>query len=133
MQRLARTLLAIGLMSLPTLSSAQEAECKGEIKKFCKDATGKDVLTCMEQHKDEYAAPCKDKIAAIKDKWADFVKACQPELEKTCGDKKVSDGSLGKCVKEKEKSVGTGCKSAYAMMKAPLPKGVKMPAGLKLP
>src|SRR4051812_34891180 len=94
--------------------SAQEAECKGDIKSLCKDSTGKDVLDCIEKHQGDFAEPCKKKIATVKDKWDGFKKACQPDLEKACGDKKVGDGTLGKCVKANEKSMGGDCKTAYA-------------------
>lgn len=130
-----RVLAALSVVALfavaplaPT-AYAQEQECASDIKSACKDATGKDVLSCIEKGMASFSDLCKKKVAAVKGQWGEFVKACQPDLEKACGASKVADGSLGKCVKENEAKVGNACKTSYAAMKA----GGLLPAGTKLP
>ena len=41
---------------------AQENECGADIKTACKDATGKDVLGCIEQQQNNFSDACKKKI-----------------------------------------------------------------------
>ncbi len=128
-----RLLLALTFVSVSLPAFAQEKDCGNDIKTLCKDSTGADVLTCIEQQEKNFSDVCKKKIGAVRSSWPALVSACKPELTKLCGDKKVGDGSLGKCVRESEGKLGTECKTSYAQMKldaAALPGGAKLPAGI---
>lgn len=130
--RLIAKVAVVCMSALAPLAFAQEQECQADIKKVCKDATGKDVFSCIEKNQAAFSEPCKKKIAEVKGKWPELVKACQPDMEKTCGTGKVGDGTLGKCVKANESKMSSGCKTAYASMKAGnvIPAGVKVPKGI---
>lgn len=121
-------LLGAVLLCAPVLGHADEAAgsqgpCKADYEKFCKDVKpghGR-IIKCMNEHKDDLSAECKEKIAARKEKRQEaheaWEKACGDDVKSLCADVKAGHGAIRKCLRENKEKLSDGCKSFMAEKK----------------
>ncbi len=120
MQKTLISLITI-IMFLGVVCSVQAQEpsrkgsCKADIEKFCKDVKpgqGR-IVKCMKAHENELSQPCKDEIAADKEKSKEFVKNCKPDADKFCKDIKPGHGRIIHCLKQHQAELAPNCQTYF--------------------
>lgn len=117
--RLMKLVAVFFCLSVHQTAFSFEIECMADVKKACNEATGASIFTCVEQHQNEFSAPCKSKMTMAKDKINTFKAACQSQIDKFCKDQKVDKGALMGCIKQHKNEISSDCKTAFAQANTP--------------
>jgi hypothetical protein len=86
--------------------------CRDDREKFCKDVKpgqGR-IIKCLNEHESELSATCKEHLAMMKEKMAEFKKACGDDSKKYCKKNRPGKGRIIRCLKEHETELSDPCK-----------------------
>ena len=108
------------------MASAQQAAQKGakkgdnvcaaDAKKFCSEVRpgGGRVYKCLTDHNSDLAPACRDRLAAAKARYDEFVAACKDDAGKYCKGIPVGGGRILSCLKGRESDLAPACKAEFA-------------------
>jgi len=117
---LAATLLfCLGLLSAGT-AVAQAPSCKADLAKFCpqaKPGSGQ-VAACLKKNMAQLSAPCKERVAQMKELLKEVHRACEEDIHFLCAGIQPGGGRIAACLKQNAAEVSAGCKAQIAAAKA---------------
>jgi hypothetical protein len=116
---LAATLLCLSLLSAGT-AVAQAPSCKADLAKFCPQAKpgGGQVAACLKQNMAQLSAPCKERVAQMKEVLKEVHQACEEDIHFLCAGIQPGGGRIADCLKQNAAEVSAGCKAQIAAAKA---------------
>ena len=90
--------------------------CAADAKKFCSDVRpgGGRVYKCMTDHNADLTPACRDRLAAAKARWDEFVAACKDDAGKYCKGIPAGSGRILSCLKGRESDLAPACKAEFA-------------------
>lgn len=106
------------LAQQPAKKSAKKADnvCAADAKKFCSEVRpgGGRVYKCLTDHNSDLAPACRDRLAAAKARWDEFVAACKDDAGKYCKGIPAGGGRILSCLKGRESDLAPACKAEFA-------------------
>jgi len=89
--------------------------CQEDAKKFCSDVRpgGGRVYRCLTSHNAELAPACRERLAAAKARYDEFVKACKSDADKYCKSIPPGGGRILSCLKGREADLQADCKAQF--------------------
>jgi hypothetical protein len=107
------------------VASAQQAQkgakkgdnvCAADAKKFCSEVRpgGGRVYKCLTDHNSDLAPACRDRLAAAKARFDEFVAACKDDAGKYCKGIPAGSGRILSCLKGRESDLAPACKAEFA-------------------
>ena len=99
---------------------AQAPSCKADLAKFCPDAKpgGGQVAACLKQNAAQLSAPCKERVAQMKEILKEVHQACEEDIHFLCAGIQPGGGRIAACLKQSAGEVSAGCKTRIAEAKA---------------
>jgi hypothetical protein len=90
--------------------------CHEDAKKFCSDVRpgGGRIYNCLTSHNAELAPACRERLAAGKARWDEFVKACKGDADKYCKGIPPGAGRVLSCLKGRESDLTADCKAQFS-------------------
>jgi hypothetical protein len=110
--------LALAQQPAPAKKAAKgggDRVCAEDAKKFCSEVrpgAGR-VYKCLTDHNAELAPPCRDRLAAAKARWDEFVTACKEDAGKYCKGIPAGGGRVLSCLKGREADLTAACKAQF--------------------
>ncbi|HKA39771.1 MAG TPA: cysteine rich repeat-containing protein [Burkholderiales bacterium] len=92
-----------------------ERVCQEDAKKFCSNVrpgAGR-IYSCLTSHNAELAPACRERLAAAKARYDEFVNACKSDAEKYCKGIPPGAGRILSCLKGRESDLTAGCKAQF--------------------
>jgi hypothetical protein len=122
-----RTALLVALCAIAVDSLAQQPPgqkagkagadrvCHEDAKKFCGDVRpgGGRMYKCLTSHNAELAPACRERLAAAKARYDEFVKACKSDADKYCKSIPPGAGRILSCLKGREADLTADCKAQF--------------------
>jgi Cysteine rich repeat len=92
-----------------------ERVCHEDAKKFCSDVRpgGGRIYNCLTSHNAELAPACRERLAAAKARYDEFVKACKSDADKYCKSIPPGGGRILSCLKGREADLQADCKAQF--------------------
>ena len=92
-----------------------EQVCRADAKKFCSDVRpgGGRIYNCLTSHNAELAPACRERLAAAKARYDEFVKACKSDADKYCKSIPPGAGRILSCLKGREADLTADCKAQF--------------------
>jgi hypothetical protein len=89
--------------------------CKDDVDKFCKDVRpgGGRIWACLKNHEADLTQPCKDHMAATRERAAGFNAACKADMDKFCKGIPHGKGRVASCLKSHEAELSEPCKAYF--------------------
>jgi gas vesicle protein len=105
------SLLGVILAAATSARAAGAEACKPDVEKFCKGipAGGGRIASCLKSHEAELSQPCKDQLAAAKERMKEFAEACKPDAKKFCKGIPAGQGRILSCLKSHESELTPAC------------------------
>ena len=102
----------------PTQKGAKaggEQVCREDAKKFCSDVRpgGGRIYNCLIGHNAQLAPACRERLAAAKARYDEFVKACRSDADKYCKGIPPGAGRILSCLKGREADLTADCKAQF--------------------
>jgi hypothetical protein len=100
--------------------AGKDRVCAEDAKKFCSDVrpgAGR-MYQCLTKHDAELAPACRERLAAGKARWDEFVKACKADADKYCKGIPTGGGRLLSCLKGREADLAPDCKAQFSRAQA---------------
>src|SRR3954463_15597400 len=90
--------------------------CAEDAKKFCSEVRpgGGRVYKCLTDHNSDLAPACRDRLAAAKARWDEFVAACRDAAGKYGRGAPAGSGRILSCLKGREADLAPACKAEFA-------------------
>ena len=92
-----------------------ERVCHEDAKKFCSNVrpgAGR-IYNCLTSHNAELAPACRERLAAAKARYDEFVKACKSDADKYCKSIPPGAGRILSCLKGRESDLTADCKAQF--------------------
>lgn len=89
----------------------KDGPCQADIQKFCKSVrpgNGK-VLLCMRQYSRHLSTACLEHIGVVREKTAQFAKACKKDAQQFCANEEKGKGAVYRCLKKNQDSLSAVC------------------------
>lgn len=87
--------------------------CDADVQRLCPGSKpGKERQECMEQHKDQISAGCREffvKAKEIRDDARDAMQSCRADVEKFCKDVKTGAGRVMECLQQHKAELSKAC------------------------
>lgn len=92
-----------------------ERVCHEDAKKFCSNVRpgGGRIYSCLTSHNAELAPACRERLAAAKARYDEFVKACKGDADKYCKSIPPGGGRILSCLKGREADLTADCKAQF--------------------
>jgi len=92
-----------------------EQVCRADAKKFCSDVRpgGGRIYNCLTGHNAELAPACRERLAAAKARYDEFVKACKSDADKYCKSIPPGAGRILSCLKGREADLTADCRAQF--------------------
>jgi hypothetical protein len=90
--------------------------CAEDAKKFCGEVRpgGGRVYKCLTDHNSDLAPACRERLAAAKARYDEFVAACKDDAGKYCKGIPAGSGRVLSCLKGREADLAPACKAEFA-------------------
>jgi hypothetical protein len=92
-------------------AAEQTRPCAEELATYCKGMRPGEgrLLKCLEGHKDDLSATCREKLAAVEKLIKEAQEACLPDIEKFCKDIQPGEGRILRCLKKHDREISAAC------------------------
>ena len=92
-----------------------ERVCHEDAKKFCSDVRpgGGRIYNCLTGHNAQLAPACRERLAAAKARYDEFVKACKSDADKYCKSIPPGAGRILSCLKGREADLTADCRAQF--------------------
>ena len=92
-----------------------ERVCQEDAKKFCSNVRpgGGRIYSCLTSHSAELAPACRERLAAAKARYDEFVKACRSDADKYCKGIPPGAGRILSCLKGREADLTADCRAQF--------------------
>ena len=92
-----------------------EQVCREDAKKFCSGVRpgGGRIYNCLTSHDADLAPACRERLAAAKARYDEFVKACKSDADKYCKAIPPGGGRILSCLKGRESDLTPDCKAQF--------------------
>ena len=89
--------------------------CAEDAKKFCSEVRpgGGRAYKCMTDHNAELTPACRERLAAAKARWDEFVAACKDDAAKYCKGIPAGGGRILSCLKGRQADLAPACKTQF--------------------
>ena len=90
--------------------------CAEDAKKLCSGVRpgGGRVYKCLTDHDADLAPACRERLAAAKARYDEFVAACKDDAGKYCKGIPAGAGRILSCLKGREADLAPACKAEFA-------------------
>jgi len=91
----------------------KDRPCADDVAKFCKGIQpgGGRIAKCLQENENNLSPACKERIAEVKEKIAEFRQACKDDVMNFCKDVKPGGGRILQCLKEHQNALSPECKA----------------------
>ena len=87
--------------------------CEADVQRLCPGTkAGPERHRCMQQHKDEVSAECREFFAGVMERRGEAreaMRACRGDAQKLCKDVKPGEGRILECLKQHQGELSPGC------------------------
>ena len=106
-------------MALDGSALAQAPSCKADLAKFCPQTKpgGGQVAACLKKNSAQLSAPCKQRVAQMRQILKEVHKACEEDIHFLCDGVQPGGGRIAACLKQSASEVSAGCKAQIAEAK----------------
>jgi hypothetical protein len=107
-----RAAVAIALLCLPTMATAQSAQqvCAGDIDAYCKGVPqgGGAIAKCLRENEQKLSPGCKRGMASMASMMKEVVGACEDDMHRYCAG--AAPGAAKECLRANFRQLSPGCK-----------------------
>src|SRR5262245_4679086 len=106
---------AFAQQSAPKAKAGGERVCQEDAKKCCSNVrpgAGR-IYSCLTSHNAELAPACRERLAAAKARYDEFVKACKSDADKYCKGIPPGAGRILSCLKGREADLTADCRAQF--------------------
>jgi hypothetical protein len=115
---------AASLLGVTAATAAAPAPCAPDVQKFCSTAPAGagQVLTCLEEHRDEITPECKAALATVRRHAPQrhggrpmpaWIKPCAGDINTLCKNEARGEKQAAECLAQHRSALSSGCKAAF--------------------